>query len=120
MALFDTLLATLGVAGASFLGIYTLWIFYLAAMNLFRAQQLGTLNKIAMMFGWPIIGIGVLLDFLVNIIVLTVLFFELPQEYLVTKRLARHAQGPDGYRKKTALFICSTFLDTFDPSGDHC
>lgn len=120
MIIFDALLATLGIAGASFLGVYTLWLFYLAAMNLLRAREMGTINKVAMVMGWPIVAVAMLIDLVVNVTLLTVLFLELPKEYLVTKRLARHMQGPDGYRKKIAIFTCKTFLDSFDPSGNHC
>ena len=99
---------------------YALWLFYLAVMNLQRAHENGTISKLAFVLGLPILFIGVLLDILVNIFVMTLLFVEPPREWLVTARLQRHVRTGSGYRKKLAWFICHYLLDTFDPSGKHC
>jgi len=99
---------------------YLLWLFYLAVMNLKRARDNGTLSKVALFLGSPILIVGYLLDWFVNVTVMTIVFLELPQEKMVTHRLRRHVRHGSGYRKKLAWFICHHLLDTFDPSGKHC
>ena len=99
---------------------YALWIFYLAIMSLSRAKQEGTISRIALLLGYPILLIGVVLDFIVNLIIMSLLFLEPPKELLVTKRLTRHVQKGKGWRQKLAYWICHHLLNAFDPSGDHC
>jgi len=103
----------------SFGGIYMLWIFFLAVMNLLRAQEAKTLSKTAYVLGLPLLIVGVLVDVLCNIFVATILFLELPQEWVVTKRLGRLIVDT-GWRGSMARFICQNLLDRFDPSGKHC
>lgn len=108
------------ILGVSFGSCYALWIFYLATMALYRARISGTISKTALFFGWPIAMTGVVLDFLVNITIVSVLLLEIPRELLVTRRLHRHLADGSGWRFNIAKFICSKLLDTFDPSGTHC
>ena len=39
----------------SFGGMYALWVFYLAVMNLARAKRNGLLNKTALVLGTPLL-----------------------------------------------------------------
>jgi hypothetical protein len=100
-----------------FLAFYILWFFYLAIMNLKRAKESGKLNKTATYLGAPLLVIGYILDFLVNIF-LTIPFLELPHEFTVTARLKRHVCHSIGWRKSLACFFIP-LLDPFDPSGKH-
>lgn len=102
------------------LSFYILWVFYLAVMNLKRSRDDGSLTRTAYLLGQPILYLGLLIDFLVNVIVLTVLFLEFPKEYLVTSRLSRHIHDSSGYRLTLAKWFCRNLMDTFDPSGCHC
>lgn len=97
---------------------YALWMFYLAVMNLKRARDNGTLTRIAYYLGLPMFAIGITLDFIVNVIVFSVVMLELPREGLVTARLKRHAPH-DTWRGNVARWFALHFLDTFDPSGRH-
>jgi ABC-type maltose transport system permease subunit len=100
--------------------IYTLWVFFLAVMSLDRAKRTGTLRPVAFALGIPILTIGLLVDFLTNVLVMTFVLLELPREWTVTARLRRHIKGT-GWRKSVALYICGTFLDYFDPNPQgHC
>lgn len=108
---------TLALAG--FLSLYALWVFYLAVMALKRARDAGTLTKTARVMGTPVLFIGLLLDFLVNVTVMTVLFAELPKEWLVTSRLQRHAKHDDKPGCMRVVAWLRQFLDPFDPSGKH-
>jgi hypothetical protein len=103
------------------LAVYLLWLFYLAVMSLFRARANGTLSLPAKVLGYPILIVGVLLDALVNLTVLTIVFAERPYEWLVTKRLTRHGKYGGGWRRTVANWICSHLLNPFDPDQrGHC
>ena len=59
--------------------LYALWVFFLAVMSLKRAKDAGLLTTTAKCFGYPVLFAGLLLDFLANTLVLTVLLLELPR-----------------------------------------
>ena len=105
-----------------FAATYTLWMFYLAVMNLQRAHEAKTLSKVALVLGSPILIVGYLLDIFVNVVIMTVLFLELPKQLTMTERLQKHIRtSPSGsWREKLASWFCTNLLDTFDPSGKHC
>lgn len=100
--------------------LYLLWVLYLAICNLYQAKKAGTIQKVALFLGYPLLILGVLLDIAVNITIMSVLFLERPRELLVTQRLTRHIAKGTGWRKKLAYWICSSLLNAFDPSGNHC
>lgn len=101
--------------------LYVLWLFYLAAMSITRAYEGKTLSKPALWLGVPVMVVAVLIDVLVNVFVMTILFLELPRQWLVTQRLSKWCctERPS-WRKTVAKWVCANFLDTFDPSGLHC
>lgn len=102
----------------AFLLLYALWVFFLAVMSLKRAKDAGLLTTTAKCFGYPVLFAGLLLDFLANTFVLTVLLLELPREGTVTSRLKRHNAASTGWRKAVAAWA-EPLLDPYDPSGDH-
>lgn len=101
-----------------FIAAYALWLFYLAVMNLKRARDAGALTSVAYAFGLPLMWIGLVLDVVANVLIMTLLMLELPREWTVTARLSRHARG-GGWRQAIALWMALHLLDTFDPSGKH-
>lgn len=105
--------------GLGFALIYVLWLFYLAVMNLKRANDAGTLTNTAYYLGLPILIVGYTLDVIANILPVSVLFLEFPRELVVTARLSRHISG-EGWRSDLAKWFCRNLLDQFDPSGCHC
>lgn len=108
------------VSGYALVALYALWLFYLALTNLYRAKRAGTIRSVSLWMGYPILIVGALLDLLVNLVIMTVVFVELPRELLVTQRLCRHIKDGSGWRNKLAYWICHNLLNAFDPSGDHC
>lgn len=102
----------------TFLGIYLLWVFYLAVMNLDRAKRSGTLGPVAFALGLPILIGGLALDFLINLVPCTIAFRELPRELTVTARLKKHIDDK-GHKGDMARWIADHLLDPFDPSGKH-
>jgi len=105
---------------SSIVGFYLLWILYLAVMNLSRVKKMGKLTKTAAILGLPVLIVGYTVDFLLNVLVLTPVLFELPRETTVTARLKRlnrdSATGP--WRTAVVKFV-EPLVDPFDPSGDH-
>ena len=129
-----------------------LWVHYLAVMNLARVKrtELG-LTKWSTAVGTYVLLRGYFLDFLCNMIHMTLLLREWPlipwaemfrglaavrsvaqfkdwlhvtlkYEWIVTARLTRHIDGPDGRNKDYCLYIRTEFLDRFDtkrPDGIH-
>lgn len=100
------------------LGIWLLWVFYLAVMNLKRAKDAGTLSKTAHAMGLPVLAVGLLLDLVINVLVISVVLFEIPREATVTARLKRHHKTSTGWRLAVVKWF-KAILDPFDPSGDH-
>jgi hypothetical protein len=124
-----TLAVAAGLVLQALVLTYALWAFFLAVMALKRAKDAGQLSRPARLLGTPIAFVGLALDFLVNVLVVTVLLLELPRQTTVTARLKRHAYlGLEAahfgrsipWRTKASAWICSNFLDVFDPSGKHC
>lgn len=109
--------AVYALAGG-FLLLWALWVFFLAVMTLKRAKDAGLLGFWSKVFGYPVLFIGLALDFLANVLVLSILLFELPREGTVTSRLKRHNATSTGWRKAVAVWA-EPLLDPFDPSGDH-
>lgn len=103
------------------LGLWLLWVFYLAVMNIKRVKDMGKLGKVALTLGMPVLIVGVVLDVLANLIVFTVLLAEPPRwgEWTVTSRLKRHHVAETGWRKKVAAWFETELLGHFDPSGKH-
>ncbi len=100
--------------------IYITWIFYLAVMNLIRAKNEGIISKPALIMGYPVVAIGLFIDFLLHVTLGSLIFFELPKEWLLTQRLSRLIKTDIGWRGDFALWVCENLLDKFDPKGTHC
>lgn len=97
---------------------YGLWVFFLAVMNLWRARRDGSLTKPTLALGVPVLAVGYTLDVAVNLVILTVIFFEVPKEMTVTARLQRHKYA-DGWRGRISRWLARNLLDPFDPRGTH-
>lgn len=117
MTMITLLLAILGIGFGWF---YLLWLYYLAVMSLESAQDKAPITGATRLFAYTVLGPGYLLDFLTNLVLVSILFLEVPREWLVTARLVRHIEGSIGWRRSLAEWFCATLLDRFDPSGCHC
>jgi hypothetical protein len=104
-----------------FLLVYTLWIFYLAVMNLKRVKESKGLTKEAKFLGVPTLIVGLIIDNIANNTVFALLFLDATNDVkeLVTGRLKRYVAGQEGWRKKQAQWWARALLDDFDPSGRH-
>jgi len=100
-------LAITGLIAISFL-------LYVAVMKLQELKDLGKLTWKHWTIGIPVLIVGIILDVILNVIVGSLLFKELPREFLFTARLDR--QGRNG--SKIAQWICRFILNPFDEG--HC
>lgn len=97
---------------------YGLYVFYAAVMNIKRVRDMGKLNTFGKVLAYPTLIIGLILDFLVNVFVMSIILLEPPLEWTVTSRLKRHHKESDGWRLAVVKFF-EPVLDPLDPSGDH-
>jgi uncharacterized membrane protein YhaH (DUF805 family) len=97
---------------------YALFVFYAAVMNIKRVRDQGKLSWFGKVLGYPTLLVGLVLDLIVNVLVMTVLLLELPQELTVTSRLKRHKRDGSGWRLSVVLFF-EPVLNPLDPSGVH-
>jgi hypothetical protein len=94
---------TLAYAGFALAVLYGLWLFYLAVMNLKRAKDAGTLTRVALFFGWPLLLAGLVLDLIANVLVATLIFADMPAELTVTARLKRYVREQPGSWRASML-----------------
>ena len=120
-----------------FLGTFGLFI---AIMRLRDMRDSGELAKLHWSVTWAayaLLNIGLVFDMLLNLVPMSVLFFELPHirfalrfwywlpyphptelELLVTGRVRRHKKHSTGWRNTQALWWCRNWLTPFDRK--HC
>jgi hypothetical protein len=106
-SLWTVLLALLVLCIVTFLG-------YVKVMVYYRRWKAGTAKWYHYFIGVPLGVIFIPLDVLLNIVVGSVLFLELPKEWLFTTRLDRHAKKGS----KFAQWVCKYILNPFDEN--HC
>jgi hypothetical protein len=104
-------------------GHIALWILYLAVMNLKRARDTYPTaldNPVIRVLGTATLVVGYVLDFLLNVLVHTVLCLELPKETTISARLKRYNEDQNEWvwRRAVAAWF-APLLDPFDPSGNH-
>lgn len=102
------------------LWLYVFYIFYLAIMSLYRAKLDKTITRTSLVIGYPILAVGALIDLAMNVTLFSLIFFELPKEWLLTARLQRYMKTRNGWRYRWANSLCKRLLNFADPSGRHC
>jgi hypothetical protein len=100
--------------------LYVFWVLYLAIMGVYRAYLNNALTPVAKAMCLPLIVTGVLVDVIANVTIATVVFMQLPTQWLVTQRLSFYLKFSADWRHDTAKFVCENLLDVFDPTGKHC
>jgi len=107
--------------GISLVLFINTFIFYLAVMKLRDAQKSGLLESVhisVLSLGYTILFIGLVFDTLLNWILLTITFWELPKEFLCTTRIVRHKFRGEGWRQTQSFWWCKNWLTPFDVL--HC
>ena len=100
----------------SYLLMLVTWLFYIAIMHLRMVRH--SLHPFAKVNAYILLFVGLILDVLLNVIVATVLFKELPKEWLLTDRLKRLKREGNMYQKAVAYWVCEHLLNQFD--AGHC
>lgn len=103
----------------SVLAFWSLWILFLAVMNLGQAKAEGKLCGFALYAGYTVLAVGLLVDLIVQVLVASLLWLELPRELTVSERVARLCKHGSGWRLRLALWFRHTLLAPFDRSGGH-
>ena len=109
------------IVGYPLLLVYATWVYYQAVMNLKRVNDTVGLSPAAKVFGYPTLATGLVLDWVLNSTVFTVVFFDLPASKgeLVTGRLKRYVKSATCWQLRLTRWLASELLDDFDPSGKH-
>ena len=101
--------------------LWGFWALYVLIMGLYRAHLNKKLSRISYVLGMPWLVIGLIVDFVANVTIASLVFLDPPKELLVTARLQRYnTQSIRTWRSEWANWICTNLLDVFDPNGDHC
>jgi hypothetical protein len=100
--------------------LWAFWGMYVLVMGIYRAHLSHRLKGLVLVLSLPFIVIGYLMDVFANVTIASLVFLELPREWLVTSRLQRYIAHGTGWRAAKARWICDNLLDVFDPSGEHC
>lgn len=99
--------------------LWCFWALYVLVMGLYRAHLNHKLSKFIYFLAAPFLLLGLIVDFLANITLASIVFLDIPREWLVTARLKKYVPK-DNWRGKLARYICDNLLDIFDPTGNHC
>ena len=94
-----------------------LLFFYVLIFSLRNRLQDTRWEKPITILSIPLVFLGLLVDVFVNIGPATIVFFDLPREWTVTKRLQRYLTDPEDWRYPLALRIC-VVLEYYDHG--HC
>jgi hypothetical protein len=102
------------------LALWALWILYIAMMNVKRALMAGDIPWQAKLMVVPTKAVFDVVEFFCNVVVCTIVFFDLPKEVTVSDRLRRYHRNPNcpAWRMLIVNFI-KPMIDTFDPAGTH-
>lgn len=96
-----------------------LWVFFLAVMCLQAARDRKQLTVWNTRFGYTVLVVGWLLDFVVQVTLAALLFWEWPRELTVSGRVKRLIADDDGWRGSVAAWIRDHLLRPFDATGRH-
>lgn len=96
------------------------WLLFLAGMSVIRAdKQAHALPELAAYIKNLLLPMAAIHNAANNVLPMSIVFLDLPQELTTTKRLNRYVGGPDGLRKSRALAMREQLLNVFDYRGVH-
>lgn len=102
------------------LAVWALWVIYVAIMRLKQLRDTAQLTTAMKCIGYPTLAVGLVLDFLVNLVLGSLLFAELPREWTLSGRLWRLSNDTSAeWRQRLALALRVALLDAADPAGVH-
>ena len=99
--------------------IYTYLFYLLFVVTMAAKAAWDNLSIVPRVLLVPAALVAVLMDVFFNLVAATVIFFDLPREWLFTQRLERYKAQGAGWRYTLARWICQNLLDPFQQGG-HC
>lgn len=112
-------LTTVVAVAIIYLFVLVCWALYLSVMQLRRVRD--SLHPVAKANAHVLLFIGLLFDLVLNVVIGSILFWDVPREWTLTKRLKRcHIEFAGTWRVSIARWICAHLLNQFDSTGDHC
>jgi len=126
--------------------LYLTFVHYSAVMNLQRARDAGKLTWLQKPFAYATLGVGLVLDLILNVLASVIVLGTYPRSWLLTGTLIHFKRtGPKGppalgsgptwrrvlnvidrvcapWHYWVATVVCAQLLDSLDPhpSGCHC
>lgn len=101
------------------LDIIFTWAYYLSMCSIKRAHKAGVIPKFLKPLAYLLLAGFLIADAVFNLIVGTVVFLQLPRQWLFTSRCKENQNRWD-WRRDAARWWCANWLNPFDPSGRHC
>lgn len=100
--------------------LWALWILYVAMMNVKRVSETEKLPWQAKILLYPTIVVFDIVEFIANVFVCTIIFWDWPKEITVSDRLRRYKISHEKYSWRVRLVnFIKPMLDPFDPAGPH-
>lgn len=109
--LYDLLVFVLYWAG----WLYWMWFLFVGGIHIL--QKWDTLPWPSKVLGAGPVVYAVIVDVVLNIVLISVLFWELPKEWTMSTRFHRHQEVP-GWRAPISRWVCQNLLNPFD--REHC
>lgn len=115
-------MSTLHTVALTLAALWVFWLLYVFTMGLYRALLMGRLKGLSLLMCAPVVAVAFVVDLLMQFTVFTIVFAEVPRDWLVTHRLRRYMRElpPEHWRRRWADYLCHHLLDPFDPTGVHC
>jgi hypothetical protein len=114
------ILSLLSALAWPFVQAFTLFVYFLAFVTVYRAHLTGALENAAPVtraLCWIIVGMGFAIDVTFNATVGSVILAGWPRHWTFTSRCSSHLKNP-GWRGDLCRWICAQ-LDVFQEGG-HC
>lgn len=113
---------TLHTIALTLAALWVFWLLYVFTMGLYRAFLMGRLKGLSLLMCAPVVAVAFVVDLLMQFTVFSIVFAEVPRDWLVTHRLRRYMRElpPEHWRRRWADYLCHHLLDPFDPTGAHC
>jgi hypothetical protein len=109
----------IGYVVTGLISLLILWVLFLAVMCLKDARDAGRLSPLATRLGNVLLAFGYFWDFGWNALFATVLFLDAPREFTLSARLQRYVDGPDGWRRRRAIWFAINLLNGCSAGGPH-
>lgn len=98
---------------------YVLWVSFLATANVEYSVAAKDVKLHVALTALPLVAVMITVDVLLNVLVMSLVLFELPREWTVSERLRRCIDLPKGsWRHGVARFV-EAYVDPFDHLRDH-